>query len=171
MLGAGIAFQNPISNNERFGIDRSAMGRGHYKTEGAFFMARSATRGAGTHVVPTTYVVPENENEAAKAFSCVLIPFSRGELARAGKRGKDAAKRWKDGEVLPSTWTILNMAQDIPAVRNWLLGMLGITDARDAVPPDAANALFGGLQFVAAIPGPEGAQARALLAKMGKADQ
>lgn len=128
----------------------------------------SATKRAGTHVVPKTYVVPENENEAAKAFSCVLIPFTRGELARAGKRGKDAAKRWKDGEVLPSLWTALNMAQEIPAVRNWMLGMLGVTDSRDAVPPDAANALYGGLLFVAQIPGPDGAQARALLAKMGR---
>lgn len=127
---------------------------------------RNARRPAGTHVVPRTYVVPDNEHDAAKAFSCVLLPFSRGELARAGKRGKDAAKRWKDGEVLPSTWTILNMAQEIPAVRNWMLGMLGVTDSRDAVPPDAVNALYGGLQFVAAIPGPDGAQARALLAKM-----
>lgn len=129
-------------------------------------VGKTAIKPKGTHVVPKTYVVPENEHDAAKAFSCVLIPFSRGELARAGKRGKDAAKRWKDGDVLPSLWTALNMAQDIPAVRNWMLGMLGITDARDAVPTDAANALLGGLQFVAAIPGPDGAQARALLAKM-----
>lgn len=129
---------------------------------------RNTTRRTATHVVPQTHVVPENEHDAAKAFSCVIVPFSRGELARAGKRGKDAAKRWKDGEVLPSLWTALNMAQEIPAVRNWMLGMLGITDARDAVPPDAANALLGGLQFVAQIPGPDGAQARALLAKMGR---
>lgn len=127
---------------------------------------RNSMRRVGTHVVPQTYVVPDNENQAAKDFSAVIYQFSRGELARAGKRGKDAAKRWKDGEVLPSTWTMLNMAQQIPAVRNWMLGMLGVTDARDAVPPDAANALYGGLQFVAQIPGPDGAQARAMLAKM-----
>lgn len=130
---------------------------------------RVATKTRGTHVVPTTYIVPDNEHEAAKAFSCVLLPFSRGELARAGKRGKDAAKRWKDGEVLPSLWTALNMAQDIPAVRNWMLGMLGVTDGRDPIPPDVANALLGGLQFMAQIPGPDGAQARAMLAKMGGA--
>lgn len=170
-MGPGAhAFQFQLSNNGRFGIDRGAMGFGIYESEGAFQMERSATKRTGTHVVPQTYVVPTNEHEAAKAFSCVLLPFTRGELARAGKRGKDAAKRWKDGEVLPSFWTALNMAQEIPAVRNWMLGMLGVTDAREAVPPDAANALLGGLHFVAAIPGPDGAQARALLAKMGKLD-
>lgn len=126
----------------------------------------NATNPAGRNILPRRIILPADEREMAKEFSAVILPYDRGTVALAAKRSKDAVKLWKAADNGPSLLAALNMAQQIPAVRNWMLGMLGITDGRDAVPPDAANALLGGLQFVAQIPGPEGAQARAMLAKM-----
>lgn len=136
--------------------------------EGRISMAKIATLRRGTNLVPPKSLVPITEQDAAKAFSAVILKFSAGELAQTSKRSKEAAKAWKEGRSLPSSWSLLNMAQDIPAVRNWVLGMLGAGAETEAPPPEVLNALLGGLHAVASIPGPDGAAARAVLKKMGK---
>lgn len=95
-----------------------------------------------TRYVTQKRLVPADEQQAAKSFSAVVIPFSAGELAQAAHRTKEAAKAWKAGRSLPSGWSLLNMAQDIPAVRNWMLGMLGVTDSRDTITLSQVQALI-----------------------------
>lgn len=152
--------------------ERRAVGSGGRNNcslnEGGQNMRRIATKRGGTTVLPPTTVMPTCERAAAKAFSALVIPFSRGELATAAMRTKDAAKKWKDGTALPNGYTMLMLGREIPAVRNWMLGMLGLTDERDEVPEDAQEVLWEGIDFVAAIPGPRGAKARAMQAKRRK---
>lgn len=109
---------------------------------------RSAINRGGTTVLPPTTVLPACEREAAKAFSALVIPFSRGELASAAMRTKDAAKKWKDGTALPNGYTMLMLGREIPAVRNWMLGMLGVTDHNDHIPADVRKVVAEALRII-----------------------
>lgn len=130
-----------------------------------------AMRTKGTHVVPTTYVVPEkgiaaNEHDEAREFSEIIVPFSRGELASAGKRGKDAAKRWKEGQVLPSAWAMMHLARNIPSVRAYMASKMGIFECPEFLDPQAMTVMMAALYRLSAEHNPDGEAARALLARI-----
>lgn len=128
------------------------------------FVVQSAMKLDARSIVPQKRVVPLTDREGAKAFSAIVIPFSYGELAQAAERSKEAAKAWKEGRSMPSALSLLKMAKQIPAINNWVLGMLGSDAEHEA--PQVMNTILGSLQTVAAMPGQDGAQARAVLAQM-----
>lgn len=121
----------------------------------------------GTNLSPQKIVVPITERDAAQEFSAVIIPFTAGELAQAAKRSKEAAKAWKEGRSLPSGWSLLNMAQEIPEVRNWMLAKLGVGARVGFDSPEAVGAIAAAVQAVASMPGPSGDAVRAILARKG----
>lgn len=146
--------------------------------EGGRSMVRQAIAKRGTTVVPWTPVVPVNDDEAKKEFAAVILNISRGQLAKAAKRGKDAAKRWQEGTRLPSMLTILNMAQPgdagIPVVRNYVLTKLGINPAMLSAAeqisfqtPQMMEAAIAAVYQVMHQPGPDGDAVRAALLKAG----
>jgi hypothetical protein len=126
-------------------------------------MVRQATKRNGTTGAPSTTSVPVNERDAALEFSAVIIPFSYGELASASKRGKEAAKKWKEGRSLPSAWSMLNMARDIPAVRAWMMAKLGDTPHMQFNSAQGIDVLARAMQSLAHLPGPDGDAIRALM--------
>jgi len=101
------------------------------------------------NIFPKKIILPTSEIEMAQEVAAVILPFSRGDVARAAKRSKDAAKTWKAGQHAPSLLATLSMAQDIPAVRNWLLGMLGVTDQNDPIPDRVSEAVMEALKILA----------------------
>lgn len=139
------------------------------RIEGRRKMVRRASSVAGTNLVPQTNLVPiGDERDEAQAFSAIIIPFSAGELARAAKRTKEAAKGWKEGRSLPSAWSMLNMAREIPAVRNYMLAKLGAGSHVQFNSPQGMNALVEAVQVLANMPGKEGEAIRAALSGAGK---
>lgn len=121
-------------------------------------------RTAGTTVGFPTTVVPSNDHEAALEFSAVIIPFSTGELAQAGKRTKDAAKKWKEGRSMPSALSLLNMAREIPAVRAWTIAKLGANQPPEFMnSPAVLTAMMAALHQVSKQDGPDGDAVRALM--------
>lgn len=137
------------------------------RIEGGVKMERRAINMGATTVVPATTVMPACERDAAQEFSAVILPFSRGELARAANRTKDAARKWKEGIALPNAYTMLMLGRKIPAVRNWMASKLNLDQPLFAS-PQALDVLMAALYQVAHQPGPDGDAVRALLAKMGK---
>lgn len=140
------------------------------RIEGAQTMRSRATSSEGTNLVPKTNLVPiGDERDEALAFSAIVIPFSAGELAKAAKRSKEAAKGWKEGRSLPSAWSLMNMAQQIPAVRNYMLARLGVGVRGQGInSPQGMNALAEAIVHLADMPGPDGDKLRALLAQGGR---
>lgn len=165
-FASNLTFQKGPDANER---RASSMGNGRAETsarqiEGRSFMAKRATKPAGTNLAPQTNLVPiGDERDEALAFSAVIIPFSTGELARASKRTKEAAKGWKEARSLPSAWSMLNMAREIPAVRAYMLHKLGAGPHMQFNSPHGMNALANAVQALASMPGPEGDAIRALV--------
>lgn len=134
--------------------------------EGVLVMVRQATEERATSLALQKNIVPVTERDAAQEFSAVIIQFSSGELAQAAKRSKEAAKAWKEGRSLPTAWSMLNMAREIPAVRNWMLAKLGADPQFNS--PEMLSVLVGAVQTVAAMPGMDGDRLRALIAGPGK---
>ncbi len=122
---------------------------------------RVATTLRITSPVPQTSPVPVNEKAAALEFSAIIIPFSAGELAQAGKRTKEAAKAWKAGRSMPSAWSLINMAQEIPTVREWMFAKLG--GKPEFASPQVMTVMMAALHQVSKQTGPDGDAVRALL--------
>lgn len=120
-----------------------------------------------TNLVPQKTFVPITENAAAKEFSAVILEFSSGELARAAQRTKEAAKSWKKGRSLPSVWSLMNMAQEIPAVKAWMCAKLGVQAAPEFLDDRVMTAMMAALHQVAQQNGPDGEAVRALLGAKG----
>lgn len=136
------------------------------RPQGGALSAPRATSALGKSLVGKNRFVPATERDAAQEFAAVILNFSRGELANAAKRTKDAAKAWKEGRALPSGWSLLNMAKEIPAVRNWMLGTGADTEFES---PQVLNAIVGAVQTLANMPGRDGDAARLMLQKMAGA--
>jgi hypothetical protein len=136
------------------------------ESEGRQNMVRRAITVQGTNLAPKTNLVPiGDERDEAQAFSAVIIPFSAGELAKAAKRTKEAAKGWKEGRSLPSAWSMLNMAREIPAVRSYMLAKLGAAGPHMQFnSPQAMDALAQAVHAIATMPGPDGDRLRAVMA-------
>lgn len=127
-------------------------------------MAKQASARTGTSEGPQTLLVPIiSEHETAQEFSAVIIPFTTGELAQAAKRGKEAAKKWKEGRSLPSAWSMMNMAREIPAVRNYMLAKLGLGAHFNFNSPQGLDALARAVGLISSMPGPDGDSIRDLL--------
>lgn len=96
----------------------------------------------------------------------MILPFTVGQLAQASGRTKEAAKKWKEGRSLPSAWSMLNMAQTIPAVRDWVISRVG----NDSHPhsPQTISAVVEAVMMVANAPGPDGDAVRSILSRGGK---
>lgn len=162
-----ISFKNgPVANERQANLGKPRAAARH--SEGETSMVRQAIGRTGKHVVPKTYVVPADEHEAAMEFSAVILPFSRGELARAGHRGKDAAKRWKAGQVLPSAWAMMHLARNIPEVRAWMAAKMGISAPPEFLSPQAMTTAMAAMYQVAHQTGPDGDAVRAFLSKIAK---
>lgn len=107
------------------------------------------------------------EDEAAKKFSALVLQYSRGDLAQASERTKEAAKHWKAGSRAPNSSSLITMARRLPIVRDWVISQIDMPDGpQPENPAEAFNAVLVGLQLAANLPGQEGAMARALLKKM-----
>jgi hypothetical protein len=117
-----------------------------------------------TTVVPPTMILPANDREAAAEFSAVILKYSVGEVASAAKRTKDAAKKWKAGNAMPCGLALMQMAQTLPAVRNWMLSKLGPSFQQNS--PQNLSMAVVGIQTLAAKPGPEGDAVREALRLM-----
>lgn len=102
------------------------------------------------------------EEEAARKFSALVLPYSKGDLATAACRTKEAAKHWKDGTRAPNSSSLINICRRIPRIREWVLSEMDVQ-----IPPsethnaDAEEILT--LQLAANFPGQLGAVAKMLL--------
>lgn len=94
---------------------RNSQGRASYAIGG----------GAANVAAKTNVAASLDDRAAAERFSAAVIAFSAGELARAARRTKAAAKGWKDASRAPGLASTINMARSIPAVRAWLIHELG----------------------------------------------
>lgn len=65
------------------------------------------------------------EDQAIQGFSAVLLPFSDGEIATAAQATKQAAKGWRQGKAMPRAVPLLNMAQNLPGVWEWICATQG----------------------------------------------
>lgn len=127
-------------------------------------MSPVAMKPGGTKLVPPTNVVAlGDERDEAQAFACVVVDFDAAVLARAAKRTKEAARGWKEGRSLPSTWSMLNMARTMKPVRDYMLAKLGAGPAIQFNSPQGMDALVQAVHLLANTPGPEGEAIRALL--------
>lgn len=165
-LASGISSKYGPAANEHRARSGSATAAYQRRIKGGLKMERHAIKAVDTHVVPVTHVIPENEHDAAEEFSAVILPFSRGELARAGKRGKYAAKRWKDGQVLPSAWTMMHLAREIPTIRNWIAAKMGISETPEFLSPEVLTLMMAGLYRLSLEQSPDGDAARTLIPRM-----
>lgn len=102
------------------------------------------------------------EEEAARKFSALVIPYSKGDLATAACRTKEAAKHWKDGSRAPNSSSLINIGRRIPRVRDWVLAEMDVAlPASETSNPDADE--IAALQLAANFPGQLGAVAKMLL--------
>jgi len=123
-----------------------------------------AMKAPDTIIGPPTMILPANDREAAAQFSAVILSYSVGEVARAAKRTKDAAKKWKAGNAMPCSLALMEMAQSLPAVRNWVLAKMGPGFQQNG--PQSVSTAVLAVQTLATMPGPEGDAVRAALAAM-----
>lgn len=100
---------------------------------------------------------------AAKSFQSCVIKFSAADLAQAAHRTKNAAKGWKDGSRAPDIASMVNMAQSLPAVRDWVALRCGIERVMQARSWDA---WLAGLYAIAAGSGPDAEKARWAIARL-----
>lgn len=111
------------------------------------------------------------EDEAAEQFSSLVIPYSKGDLAQASGRTKEAAKHWKDGTRAPNSSSLITLGRSIPKIRDWVVAQM---DAEIDTPPSAAEtsnaATMAVLQIAATLPGEAGAIARAALSALQRGD-
>lgn len=127
-------------------------------------MVGFSTKSMGTNVAPQTNLAPlGDERDEAQEFSAKIIDFSAAELARAAKRTKEAAKGWKEGRSLPSTWSMLNMARTIKPARDYMLAKLGAGPHMNFNSPQGIDALVKAVSVLSSMPGPEGDAIRAIL--------
>lgn len=96
-----------------------------------------ATR--GTNVAARTSVAASwSDRDAAEKFSAAVVRFSAGDLAKAARRTKAAAKGWKDESRAPSLASVRNMALSLPSVQQFLADECGYGNrAAQAVSVDA----------------------------------
>lgn len=134
-------------------------------------MDRRTIKPRVTTVIPQTTVMPACERDAAHEFSGVILPFSRGELARAANRTKDAARKWKEGVALPNAYTMIMLGRKIPVVRRWMGDKLGLVEGGSILlSPEVMTSLLAFMYQVAHQKGPDGDAARALLTRMGRGE-
>lgn len=120
----------------------------------------NAIRAKAADVTARTNVAA-SDRDVAERFSAAVVEFSAGDLAKAARRTKAAAKGWKDASRCPSGASLINMAATIPAVRNWLNSEID-RGARDAQ-AGSADAVARALRELANVPGPEGDAIRAVM--------
>jgi hypothetical protein len=120
-----------------------------------------AVRGANV-AARTNVAAPLSDRDAAERFSLITVEFSSGDLARAARRTKAAAKGWKDASRAPGLASIINIARALPSVRQWLIAEI------DAGRSD--HDVVGALKALARQSGTEGDVARAMVRAMGIGD-
>lgn len=141
------------------------------RIEGGLKMGRQTIRAGVTTVIPVTTVMPACERDTATEFSALVLPFSRGELARAANRSKDAARKWKEGAALPNAYTMIMLGRKIPLVRNWMASKLGLSTGTSMfLSPEVMTALLAFLYQVSHQDNPDGDAARKLLMRMGRGE-
>lgn len=97
-----------------------------------------------------------SEQEAAKEFSAVILPFSVGELATATDRSKETVKCWKAGRSFPNGVSLMALVAEFPAIRAWHHTKTGGFDS-----PQSLGAMFSTLERVMASDTAEGRAMRA----------
>lgn len=141
-------------------------------------MRDTTSRGRRQTFVPQTNVRPimntsvpvvapaMTEEEAAEKFSALILPYTRGDLAQASERTKEAAKHWKAGTRAPNSSSLITLARRIPRIREWVIDQM---DAPLPAVTDDPNqnhaATIALLQMAANLPGQQGVLARLLLSK------
>lgn len=111
-----------------------------------------------------------DEREYAEKFSPVIEDMNLRRISKAVGRSVETVKAWRARRAFPNGASLINAAKAFPAVRNWLLDELDGYDRSDQMGrtdmPQDLTQLLSGLARVAAMPGPEGDMARALLTAM-----
>ena len=145
----------------RVGTGAAARGATRRINGGEYQMVNSAKK-LGTTVVPATTVVPITDDEFKEAIAAKVLHISTGRLAKATQRTKDAAKLWKSGERVPNAPTLINLARNLPAIREWVVEQCG-----GETNQNAASVIGSAVLKLAAQNTPEGEAARQILALVG----
>jgi hypothetical protein len=148
------------------------------RNEGVHDMRTTTSRRRRSTFVPQTTVVPGlrqpaaqnparvTEEEVAKNFAEVVTRFSKDDLAAVSGRTPEAAKHWKAASRAPNSSSLINMARQLPIVRDWLISEIDVDLPAGENPADTVNTVITGLQLAANLPGQEGVMARMLLSKL-----
>lgn len=122
----------------------------------------NAIRAAATNVAVRTNVAALTDRDAAEGFSATVHEFSAGQLAKAARRTKAAAKGWKDASRCPSAASLINMARSLPCVQGWLAVESGFADR--AAQANSIDAVIRALYSIASGAGEEAMRARRIIA-------
>ena len=160
----------PLDQNGRPGMNQGAKlgcraaGDAARRIDGGHIMSKVSSAYSGKKLPLQT------EREYAEKFSPVIEDMNLRRISKAVGRSVETVKAWRARRAFPNGASLLNAAKAFPAVRNWLLDELDGYDRCDpmgrADMPQDLTQLLSGLDRVAAMPGPEGDMARALLKAM-----
>ena len=161
----------------RKGSDLRSTAEANRRAGNAVTTGRKSTALPDANVAARTNVAaskaPVGDRDVAERFSALVVPFSAGDLARAAHRTKAAAKGWKDASRAPSLASVINMARQIPAVRQWLYAAIdksGDGAQFDMESPRFLASLIGAVHKLSQMPGPDGDAVRAALSGSTKED-
>lgn len=111
-----------------------------------------------------------SEDEAAKEFSALVIEYTRGDLAQASERTKEAAKHWKAGTRAPNCSSLITMGRRNSRIRDWVIAQMDVDLPPSVDAPNSHQDDRAQLQMLASQPGQEGAMARAMLKILDKGE-
>lgn len=158
-----INFQNDRQNVGATGVTRN---RG--RVNGRVMVMGTSSRRRETNVAAEQMlqrkIVVLTERDAAERLSASVTPYSAGDLAKAARRTKPAAKGWKDASRCPNYSSMVSLARSIPAVRAMVLEDI---DGGDRT-AGSADSIVNALRKLAKAEGPEGDLVRTLLREAGQ---
>lgn len=128
-----------------------------------------ATSVGGTNSVPRGDYVPNLVDSTADQFAAVILPFKRKVIANIARVSPETVKQWRKGRQLPQTEHLFLLAQSIPAVQNWALAKLGVSQPPEFQSPQFVTAMYAAMYQAAHQSGPDGDAVRAALSKLNAA--
>lgn len=102
-----------------------------------------------------------SELQIREEWNALVLPFSRGQLSKAGGLTPDGAKKWLDGSRAPNLAKALNAARALPIVQAWLIERAGGGDR--AAQSGSADAVLQIVRQTALGEGPAAVTCRAIL--------
>lgn len=98
-----------------------------------------------------------SEMQVRKEWKGVVLPFEKPQLSELAGVTPQAVTHWYEGTRAPNTATLFNLAQSLPAVRDWVAMRCGI---ERAVQARSYDVWLQGLYQLAAGTGAEAEKAR-----------